>query len=57
MAKCYLNRESSPDFRFLIAIRSGILKAKSEITESDFGDYLPNLEDYEDRLARGEIKW
>jgi len=57
MAKYYLNRESSPDFRFLIAIRSGILKAKSEITESDFGDYLPNLEDYEDRLARGEIKW
>jgi hypothetical protein len=26
-------------------------------TESDFNDYLANLEDYEDRLAKGEIKW
>ena len=28
-----------------------------ETAESDFADYLPNLEDYENRLARGEIKW
>ncbi len=28
-----------------------------EIAESDFADYLTNLEDYEDRLARGEIQW
>jgi len=28
-----------------------------EIAESDFADYLPNLEDYENRLARGDIKW
>jgi Protein of unknown function (DUF2281) len=28
-----------------------------EIAESDFADYLPNLEDYENRLAREEIKW
>jgi hypothetical protein len=28
-----------------------------KIAESDFADYLPNLEDYENRLARGEIKW
>ncbi len=28
-----------------------------ELTESDFSDYLPNLEDYEARLARGEIQW
>lgn len=28
-----------------------------EIAESDFSDYLSNLEDYEDCLARGEIKW
>ncbi len=28
-----------------------------EIAESDFNDYLPNLEDYEDRLVKGEIKW
>ncbi len=25
--------------------------------ESDFSDYLSNLQNYEDRLARGEIKW
>ncbi|MBD2608626.1 DUF2281 domain-containing protein [Scytonema hofmannii FACHB-248] len=28
-----------------------------ELVESDFCDYLSNLEDYENRLARGEIKW
>lgn len=28
-----------------------------EIAESDFSDYLSNLEDYEERLARGEIQW
>ena len=28
-----------------------------ELTESGFSDYLPNLEDYEERLARGEIQW
>ena len=27
-----------------------------EMAESDFADYLSNLEDYEDRLARGEIQ-
>jgi hypothetical protein len=29
----------------------------SEIVESDFTDYLSNLEEYETRLANGEIKW
>jgi proline dehydrogenase len=28
-----------------------------EIVESDFANYLTNLENYEERLARGEIKW
>ncbi|XWK87521.1 MAG: DUF2281 domain-containing protein [Phormidium sp.] len=28
-----------------------------KIAESDFSDYLANLEDYENRLARGEIQW
>ncbi len=28
-----------------------------ELAESDFTDYLSNLEDYESRLARGEIQW
>jgi len=27
------------------------------IAESDFSNYLSNLEDYEDSLARGEIRW
>ncbi len=29
----------------------------SQIAESDFSDYLINLEQYENRLAQGEIKW
>jgi hypothetical protein len=29
----------------------------TEVAESDFADYLSNLEDYEDHLARGEIQW
>lgn len=29
----------------------------SALVEGDFSDYLRNLEDYENRLARGEIKW
>lgn len=28
-----------------------------ETAESDFSDYLRNLEEYENRLARGEIRW
>jgi hypothetical protein len=28
-----------------------------DLTESDFSDYLANLESYEERLARGEIQW
>jgi len=28
-----------------------------EIAESDFADYLMNLENYENSLARGEIRW
>ena len=34
-----------------------LFKENFELTESDFGDYLSNLEDYENRLARGEVKW
>jgi hypothetical protein len=29
----------------------------TETVESDFADYLSNLEEYETRLANGEIKW
>lgn len=37
-----------------------LLKYNSELpqlTESDFSDYLNNLEAYEEELARGEIQW
>ena len=27
------------------------------LAETDFGDYLQNLEAYEERLARGDIQW
>ncbi|MFN5398504.1 MAG: DUF2281 domain-containing protein [Pseudanabaena sp.] len=27
------------------------------VSESDFSDYLKNLEDYEEQLLRGEIQW
>ena len=28
-----------------------------QLAEGDFSDYLPQLEEYEEQLARGEIKW
>ena len=28
-----------------------------DLGEGDFSDYLANLEEYEDRLAAGEIQW
>lgn len=28
-----------------------------DLAESDFLSYLPNLETYEDSLARGDIRW
>ncbi|MBC6474718.1 MAG: hypothetical protein GDA48_19520 [Hormoscilla sp. GM102CHS1] len=28
-----------------------------ELAESDFADYLSNLQDYKERLASGEIQW
>ncbi len=34
-----------------------ILNESLEVSESDFSDYLKNLEDYEERLAKGEIQW
>ena len=27
------------------------------LADSDFSDYLQNLETYEERLARGDIRW
>jgi hypothetical protein len=28
-----------------------------DLAESDFSDYLPNLEAYEEGLARGDFRW
>lgn len=28
-----------------------------DLAESDFSDYLTNLENYEEQLARGEVHW
>ena len=29
----------------------------TELAEADFSSYLSQLEDYEQRLARGEVQW
>lgn len=34
-----------------------ILEEGQEASLSEVGDYLEQLTDYEERLARGEIKW
>ncbi|TAF10567.1 MAG: hypothetical protein EAZ77_02765 [Nostocales cyanobacterium] len=36
---------------------SGNFGESIDIAESDFYDYLSNLEDYEQLLASGKIKW
>ena len=33
------------------------LMEEQEIAESDFADYLPRLEEYEDLLAEGKVQW
>jgi hypothetical protein len=43
--------------RFLKEKRQSVATEGLEIAEAGFADYLANLEDYEDRLARGEIQW
>ena len=37
--------------------RGGELAEDMAMVESDFASYLANLEEYEERLARGEIQW
>lgn len=46
------------DFIDFLLMKSDSTHAEAlELAESDFSDYLLNLEEYEERLARGEIKW
>lgn len=49
-----LVQEVNDFVEFLLRKRNRELE---EMVESDFGDYLTNLEDYEERLAQGEIQW
>jgi len=59
-----LTQEVSDFIDFLLVRRDGVrwqlwthFAEALEMAESDFTDYLSNLEDYENRLARGEIQW
>lgn len=46
------------NFIDFLLMKSDSTRAEAlELAESDFSDYLLNLEEYEERLARGEIKW
>jgi len=47
-----ITRHDSIRWQLWINFSEGI-----ELSESDFVDYLFNLEDYENRLASGEIQW
>ena len=49
--------EPIADFDSYEAALSSQFTEGREIAESNFSDYLPNLEAYEERLARGEIQW
>ena len=53
----FLVQEVSDFIDFLLWRHSSNLTESLEIVKSDFSDYLPNLEDYENRLAHGKIEW
>ncbi|MBS4029567.1 MAG: hypothetical protein KGZ58_13140 [Ignavibacteriales bacterium] len=47
---------------FLLSKRNQVNRESSQsfglgLEESDFSDYLSNLEEYENRLSLGEISW
>jgi len=50
-----LPRDEAPDrpMRVMVTIH----EEAEESTLLDLGDYLEQLEEYEERLARGEIQW
>lgn len=50
-----LPREVLPDHP--VRVRVTFLEAEDEKGLSEVGDYLEQLTDYEERLARGEIRW
>ena len=50
-----LPREDLPDHPARILVT--FLEREDETGLSEPGDYLEQLTDYEERLARGEIKW
>lgn len=52
--KLTLSNESLPDHPVPVMVT---LLEHDDESLSDLGDYQPQLADYEDRLARGEIQW
>jgi hypothetical protein len=50
-----LSREDLPDHA--VSVMVTILEGGEEASLSEPGDYLNQLTDYEERLARGEIQW
>ncbi|MBD2778053.1 hypothetical protein [Iningainema tapete] len=62
IAKIYLLPEPLIDevndfIDFLLWKHKDNITESLEMVDSDFSNYLTNLEDYENRLDRGEIKW
>ncbi len=42
---------------FVDYLRQKTAPGAAELAEAGMAEYLSGLEDYEDRLARGEIRW
>jgi hypothetical protein len=53
--KVQLPQEQLPDHAVRVLVT--ILEEEEEAMLSELGDYLEQLTDYEERLARGEIHW
>ena len=53
--KLTLPHEEIPDHPVRVMVT--ILEASDEASLSELGDYQRSLADYEDRLARGEVRW
>lgn len=42
---------------FVGYLRQQVTAEGTDLAEAGMSDYLANLQDYEERLARGEIRW
>lgn len=43
--------------RVMVTLLEAERKVSQELDLSEVGDYLHHLTDYEEKLARGEVKW